>query len=147
MSAKFQIVIDCKDPPRMCAFWTVALGYVIEPPPEGFATWRAYWKNVGFQESDFGRDPDSIVDPNGKGPRIWFRTDEESKSVKNRLHLDLGVSGGRGVPFEMRKQRVEAEAARLVRSGASRLETLFAEGVDHYAVAMQDPEGNEFDIN
>jgi hypothetical protein len=38
----------------------------------------------------------------------------ESKVVKNRVHLDLGVSGGRTVPVEIRKERVEAEAGRLI---------------------------------
>jgi glyoxalase superfamily protein len=37
--------------------------------------------------------------------------------------------------------------ARLVGIGATRLETWFEEGFDHYAVGMMDPEGNEFDIN
>ena len=32
-------------------------------------------------------------------------------------------------------------------SGATRLGALTDEGLDHYAVAMLDPEGNEFDIN
>ena len=32
-------------------------------------------------------------------------------------------------------------------SGATRLQPILREGLDHYAVAMADPEGNEFDIN
>jgi hypothetical protein len=31
--------------------------------------------------------------------------------------------------------------------GARRLHTVVEEGLDHYGVAMADPEGNEFDIN
>ncbi len=31
--------------------------------------------------------------------------------------------------------------------GATRLHTIVEEGLDHYAVALTDPEGNEFDIN
>ena len=46
-----------------------------------------------------------------------------------------------------RRERVEAEAARLVSFGATRLHTKVEEGLDHYAVALTDPEGNEFDIN
>ena len=37
--------------------------------------------------------------------------------------------------------------ARLVSLGATRLRTIAEEGLDHYAVALTDPEGNEFDIN
>ena len=50
-------------------------------------------------------------------------------------------------PLETRRELVEAEAARLVALGATRLHAIVEEGLDHYAVAMTDPEGNEFDIN
>jgi predicted enzyme related to lactoylglutathione lyase len=65
----------------------------------------------------------------------------------SRLHLDIGVSGGRAVPIQTRWQRVDAEAARLADLGALLVGTLNTEGPGHYAVAMKDPEGNEFDIN
>lgn len=71
----------------------------------------------------------------------------ERKTVKNRLHLDVHASGGRAVLFEVRRQRVDAEARRLAGLGATMAAVLFEEGIDHYAVAMRDPEGNEFDIN
>jgi hypothetical protein len=71
----------------------------------------------------------------------------ERKAVKNRLHLDLGVSGGRAVPIETRRQRVDAEASRLAGLGGAIVGVLNTAGLDHYAVAMKDPEGNEFDIN
>jgi hypothetical protein len=64
--------------------------------------------------------------------------------VKNRVHLDLRVSGGRDVPLATRRPLVDAEADRLVAAGATRLRVLFTEGVDHYATVMADPEGNEF---
>lgn len=90
---------------------------------------------------------DSIVDPNGEGPRIWFQVVPEEKSIKNRLHIDVNASGGRGSSLDVRRERVEAEAERLVALGATRVRTNSEEGLDHYAVAMLDPEGNEFDIN
>ena len=71
----------------------------------------------------------------------------EPKTVKNRLHLDICASGGRAVPIATRKQRVDAEARRLTSLGATVVKVLEEEGLDHYAVAMNDPEGNEFDIN
>jgi hypothetical protein len=71
----------------------------------------------------------------------------EPKVVKNRVHLDLGVSGGRQVPLPTRRRRVDAEAERLVGAGATRLRVLSEEAVDHYAVVMADPEGNEFCLN
>ena len=59
----------------------------------------------------------------------------------------MNASDGRGSSLDTRRERVEAEAARLVLLGATRLHTNAEEGLDHYAVAMVDPEGNEFDIN
>lgn len=147
MAVKFQVVIDCKDPARMCRFWASALGYEIAPAPKGFASWDDYWRDMGVPEDDLGSGPDRLIDPSGKGPPIWFQLVDDAKTVKNRLHFDIGVSGGRNVPFETRKQRVEAEAARLSRLGATRVQAMFEEGIDHYAVAMLDPEGNEFDID
>ncbi|MCI4353338.1 MAG: VOC family protein [Thermoplasmata archaeon] len=147
MAAKFQVVIDCKDPARMTRFWASALGYEIEPPPKGFASWEDYWRDAGVPEDELGSGPDRLIDPSGDGPRIWFQQVDDAKTVKNRIHFDLGVGGGRNLPLEVRKQRVEAEAERLTRLGATRLQVLFEEGIDHYAVAMLDPEGNEFDIN
>jgi hypothetical protein len=147
MAAKFQVVIDCKDPARMCQFWTNALGYEIAPPPKGFESWDDYYRDVGVPEDELGSGPDRLIDPSGAGPAIWFQGVDETKTVKNRLHFDLGVSGGRSVPFETRKQRVDAEADRLSRLGATQIGVFFEKGVDHYAVAMLDPEGNEFDIN
>jgi hypothetical protein len=57
------------------------------------------------------------------------------------------ASGGRDTALETRRQLIEAEAARLVSLGATRRPATMEEGLDHYGVAMSDPEGNEFDIN
>jgi hypothetical protein len=97
-------------------------------------------------DDELGTGDDRIVDPNGEGPGIWFQVVPERKSVKNRIHIDVDASGGRDVPLDTRRARVEAEAARLESLGATRLRTSSEEGMDHYAVAMTDPEGNEFDI-
>jgi hypothetical protein len=93
---------------------------------------------------------DCIIDPTGNGPRFWFQMVPDVKTVKNRLHLDVHASGGRAVPLATRRERVDAEARRLASLGATILSPLGEEEedeADHYAVAMKDPEGNEFDIN
>jgi len=143
----FQVVIDCTDAERLAGFWASALGYQLEPPPAGFVTWDDYWRCVGVSEEELGVGADSIVDSDGCGPRIWFQVVPEGKRIKNRIHFDVRASGGRAVPIETRKQRVDAEASRLVDLGATMIGVLHEEGLDHYAVAMQDLEGNEFDIN
>lgn len=147
MAARFQLVIDCADPELLARFWAAALGYELEPPPDGFPDWDAYWRDLGVPEDELGGPVDSIVDPSGRAPRIWFQVVPDRKAMKNRLHIDISVSGGRTLPMETRKQRVDAEAARLVGLGATLVGALDSEGLDHYAVAMKDPEGNEFDIN
>jgi hypothetical protein len=78
---------------------------------------------------------------------MWFQRVPEPKAAKNWLHLDIGVRGGRAVPIQTRRQRVDAEAGRLADLGAVLVDVLNTEGLDHYGVAMKDPEGNEFDIN
>lgn len=147
MTARFQLVIDCADPEPLAHFWAAALGYELEQPPEGFASWDAYWRDVGVPEEELGGGADCIVDPAGRGPRIWFQVVPDRKTAKNRLHIDIHAGGGRAVPIGTRRERVDAEAARLAGLGATIIGPLDAEGIDHYAVAMRDPEGNEFDIN
>jgi hypothetical protein len=144
MATRIQVTIDCADPGRLARFWAEALGYQLEEPPAGFATWQSYWVSRGLPQEEVEDGYDSIVDPDGVGPRIWFQPVPEPKVVKNRVHLDLGVSGGRQVPLATRRQRVDAEADRLVGAGATRLRVLAEEAVDHYGVVLQDPEGNEF---
>jgi Glyoxalase-like domain len=147
MATKFQVTIDCANPALLTRFWATALGYRIEDPPAGFDSWNSYWRSIGVPEEDlgdFGGASDSIVDPEGTGPRIWFQLVPETKVVKNRLHFDLDAGGGREVPPERRKERVAAEARRLVAAGATMVHVSEPEGMDHFAVLMQDPEGNEF---
>jgi hypothetical protein len=152
MPVRFQLVVDCHDPELLAGFWAAALGYVAEPPPDGFGTWDEWRSDIGLPDSELGAGQDSITDPRGDGPRIWFHAVPDAKVVKNRLHLDIHASGGRStvdrsVPFEIRRQRVDAEAERLAGLGATITGVLTADGLDHYAVGMKDPEGNEFDIN
>ena len=154
MPARFQLVIDCTDPDLLARFWAAALGYVLEPPPEGFATWDDWRREVGFPDDELGIGADSIIDPRGEGPRIWFRVEPDAKVVKNRFHFDIHastdgpyLSSVREIPIEVRTQRVDAEAQRLAGLGATITGALTAGSLDHYAVGMKDPEGNEFDIN
>jgi catechol 2,3-dioxygenase-like lactoylglutathione lyase family enzyme len=146
MAVKLQVTIDCADPDRLAYFWADALGYKLLEPPDGFPSWREWYLSVGVSEEELGDfdGNDRLVDPDGAGPRFWFQKVPEPKVVKNRIHFDINVSGGRDVPMATRRERVDAEVERLIEAGASRLRVLAEEGIDHYAVVMQDPEGNEF---
>jgi len=147
MGVRFQLVIDCTEADVLAHFWAAALGYVLEPPPADFPTWDDWYRHLGVPEIELGVGADSIVDPDGRGPRIWFQVVPDRKLGKNRLHLDLSASGGRALPTATRRERLDAEVRRLADLGATPVGTLSAEGVDHYAVAMRDPEDNEFDGN
>ncbi len=143
----FQITFDCGDPDRMARFWAQALHYSLHEPPPGHATWQDYWRSVGVPEEELGDvGYDAIVDPRGVGPRIWFQHVPEGKTVKNRMHFDVLAGGGRTVPIDVRKQRVSEAADRLVAAGATEVRIVDSPEIDHFFVAMLDPEGNEFDV-
>src|SRR5207245_10745727 len=60
------------------------------------ATWDDWRRDIGLPDSELGIGADSIIDPRGDGPRIWFHVMPDAKVVKNRLHLDIHASGGAG---------------------------------------------------
>ena len=79
--------------------------------------------------TDIADDPSVLVEPvTGNGPRFFFQLVPETKTVKNRLHLDLAVSD------------VQAEVTRLTDLRAR----VLTEYRDHLLLA--DLEGNEFCI-
>jgi hypothetical protein len=146
----WQLTIDANDPARLVRFWAPALGYEVQPPPEGFDSWIAWYRSVGVPEEELeGAEEDfadRIQDPTGQGPKIWFQIVPERKTQKNRLHLDLYPTGrDRTLPIERRRQIVEDKVAELVLAGATvERRAADAEVGDHYFVVMHDPEGNEF---
>ena len=147
MPVRFQLVIDCADPDRLARFWAAALNYELAPAPAGFATWNDFYRELGVPEEELVDGADRISDPAGHGPAIWFHAVPDAKTVKNRLHVDIRAGGDWTDPIESRRKRVDAEASRLAALGATITGPLSEEGLDHYAVGMRDPEGNEFDIN
>ncbi|HET7678413.1 MAG TPA: VOC family protein, partial [Candidatus Limnocylindrales bacterium] len=142
MAISIQLVFDTLDPDAQARFWAAALGYMLQPPPEGFASWEDFLHAQGVPEETWN-DASAIVDPDGAGPRIYFQRVPEGKVAKNRMHLDLNVPGGGTVPLEERKRRVDGEVARLKAFGATD-ERGAMEKDGEYWVRMNDPEGNEF---
>ena len=59
------------------------------PAPGGQIADRWDRPNLGLPEAELGIGEDRIIDPQESGPRIWFQVVPESKTVKNRLHLDI----------------------------------------------------------
>ena len=142
MASKVQVAFDCVSPNRMAEFWSEALGYELQPPPPGFASWDEFADAHNVPESE--RDTRSaIIDPDG-GPRFYFQRVPESKVAKNRVHLDINLTDP-SVEITERRKLVSAEADRLVGLGATRGETF--EEFGSLWVVMQDPEGNEFCVH
>ena len=141
MATTFQVTFDSADPAAHAAFWAEALHYVLQPPPEGFDSWAAALDAWGVPP-DHRNDRAALVDPDGKGPRLFFQKVPEGKTAKNRVHLDLRAAAG--LPPEGRSDALEAECTRLVALGARRVHRLEGNAMDGVCIVMQDPEGNEF---
>ncbi|MDQ3735579.1 MAG: VOC family protein [Actinomycetota bacterium] len=136
MAHSFQISFDADDPPALASFWAIALGYIQQPPPDGFDSWPAFVESVGLPVDEADRFA-ALIDPEGRGSRLFFQQVPEGKQAKNRLHLDVNV-GTRGGDWD----KVEAHAALLRDAGA----TIVGERTDEMSrwIVMLDPEGNEF---
>jgi predicted enzyme related to lactoylglutathione lyase len=105
------LVLDCADPERLGEFWAAALDYV----------------NVGSAGAYIALYP-----RDGDGPKLLLQRVAETKSVKNRMHLDIDAVD------------VEAEAERLTDLGARRTTTDICHEHGGSWIVMADPEGNEF---
>ncbi|XRQ05265.1 VOC family protein [Actinomadura welshii] len=142
MTRDIQITFDCADPAALSAFWAEALGYRLQDPPGHFATWDEALEAMGVPP-ERRNDASAVMDPEGAGPRLFFQRVPEGKQAKNRVHLD--VRAAPGLEGEARMAALEAEAERLVKHGATRLqrhEPAPPMGAGH--IVMADPEGNEF---
>jgi catechol 2,3-dioxygenase-like lactoylglutathione lyase family enzyme len=136
---EFQVTFDCAEPERVGRFWCEVLGYVVPPPPEGFATWEDF---DGSQPPEQQGSWFACVDPSGEAPRLFFQRVPEGKVVKNRVHLDVRV--GTGLVGEERLAVLQAEGARLETLGARRVLLQLADEENESCLTMQDIEGNEF---
>jgi catechol 2,3-dioxygenase-like lactoylglutathione lyase family enzyme len=110
------LAIDARDPARVAGFWCQVLGWVVH---------------------DRGADGVVTIAPAGAragagDPTIDVVPVPETKTVKNRLHLDLRADGATR----------DEELDRLLALGARRVDV--GQGPDVDWVVLADPEGNEF---
>ena len=125
MARLHDVVFDCHRPSALARFWAGALdGYDIAPYDDAEID---RLRSMGID--DVEDDPGVLVEAPGVEPRLCFQLIPESKSVKNRVHLDL------------RCDDLAAETARLVELGARVLSTT---GPSAEWRLLADPEGNEF---
>jgi Glyoxalase-like domain len=111
----FNITFDCADPRALARFWGEVTGWpvTLEPRP-------------GCEESSVGMA--------GEGrPRLYFVRVPETKTSKNRVHLDL-MPTDRTQDEEI--TRLTGLGARIVSDRRPELGW----------VLLADPEGNEFDV-
>jgi predicted enzyme related to lactoylglutathione lyase len=105
----YSVVVDCRNPSTLARFWAEVLGY-----------------RIVFEEPDevvVSRDEDAY-------PALVFVSVPESKTVKNRLHIDLAPDDR------------DAAVERLKHLGARPVD--IGQGPDVTWVVLADPEGNEF---
>jgi hypothetical protein len=150
MSRQIQVTFDAHDPRALSSFWREVLDYVHPGPPgvdlppdaDPLAAWDDFLAKVGVPE-DQHNSRSAIEDPGGQGPRLFFQRVPEDKVAKNRVHLD--VRSAPGLQGEERMAALEAECARLVALGGSRVSRIEPDPpMEAGFIVMTDPEGNEF---
>ena len=110
MTAVFKdLCLDAVDRRTLAEWWCTAMGYVLKLGTKG--EYLGVW--IG-----------AIEDPTGAGPLIWIIEVPETKTLKNRMHLD-----------------VYGDVQELLDLGASLVRARDAEIQWH---VLADPEGNEF---
>jgi len=144
MAYDFQVTVDCADPHKLADWWAEAIGWDVEPSNEDFIRKMI---NEGYAKEEetklhqgtlVWKEGAAIVHPDepatGMRKRVLFQLVPESKTVKNRMHLDVNVG----------PENVETEHQRLIAAGATFLHR-GSQG-PHSWVTLADPEGNEFCI-
>jgi predicted enzyme related to lactoylglutathione lyase len=111
----FNITFDCTDPRALARFWGQVTGWPVTEEPR-----------PGCEESAVGMA--------GEGrPRLYFVRVPETKTSKNRVHLDL-------MPADRTQ---DEEITRLTGLGAR----IVSDRRPEFGwVLLADPEGNEFDV-
>jgi hypothetical protein len=84
-----------------------------------------------------------IIDPEGKGPAIGFLRVPEGKTAKNRMHIDIRISGEPTQDTTERRRKIRAKVVELLAEGAVEVRSQWY-GDEFGHVVMRDPEGNEF---
>ena len=147
-AVRTQVVFDAAEPHALAAFWAEALHY----EQEDLDAFISGLVNAGHVPVEYTieidgqrrwrslaslRHPDDPVDERGagKGRRILFQAVPETKTVKNRVHLDLLFG----------PEDHDAEVERLLALGATVVSV--HDGDESKWTLLVDPEGNEFDVS
>ncbi|HEY3670018.1 MAG TPA: VOC family protein [Acidimicrobiia bacterium] len=110
----FGVAIDCVDAGALATFWAEVLGRQVADDPT--------------REHAVVLVDDAVA----HGPRLAFHQVPETKTVKNRLHIDLITT------------EFDVETERLLGLGARKVRDLEQSGARW--TTFRDIEGNEFDL-
>jgi catechol 2,3-dioxygenase-like lactoylglutathione lyase family enzyme len=111
-----ELVLDCRDPAGLAAWWAEVLGYEV----------------VGTEDDGSVEIGPPGQPVHGPVPTLLFQPVPDPTPGKRRLHLDLNATD--------RDQ--DAELARLLALGATRADV--GQGGEESWHVLADPEGNEF---
>ncbi|MFV0462657.1 MAG: VOC family protein [Nostocoides sp.] len=122
----YTVVVDCRDVHAQAHWWAQTLGWpvVFEADDEAVIVPPAIAENPGAQ---------TLQDWLALGQGMVFVPVPESKTIKNRLHIDLAPHTSQDRAAEIAD--LESRGARRVDVGQTREETW---------TVLADPEGNEF---
>lgn len=132
------ITFYADDPQRLALFWGGVFGY---PPAEWDEPLKSELLAAGLTEDDLSRRG-LAEDPEGLGPRFFFNHASETKTGRNRLHLDIQATPGK----HPSREELETEKDRLVALGAEvvrLVDQAWGPSRELY-YQLRDPEGNEF---
>jgi hypothetical protein len=120
MASRFtELAIDCHQPHELAAFWCAVLDYEVIDERDDLVE-IAGWHPTA-----------EAVRAGVHAPTLVFARVPESKTVKNRLHIDISpIDRGR-----------DEEVERLLALGARHVD--IGQGEQSWVV-LADPEGNEF---
>lgn len=127
MASIANVTFACEDPATLAEFWAEAVDYELQEAPPGLL------EAIESEGGDLNAAA-AAVDPEGRGPRLFFKKMPRSRTEHIPIHLDLNAAD--------REEAVE----RLLELGASEVETK-TEATGPYTetwTVMRDPEGNGF---
>ena len=102
-----QVAIDALVGPDVIPFWRAVLGY----------------REMGDED---------LIDPNGRGPSLWFQEMDAPRPQRNRIHVDVCVPHDQG----------EARVAAALAAGGH----LVSDAMAPMWWTLADAEGNEVDV-
>ena len=108
------IVMDSQDPDSIVPFWCEVLGTE--------------------EDTRVGGDQFVLLKAAGGAPPLAFQKVPEAKTVKNRMHLEIGV------------EDLDTAKAKVLELGGSVLSDVY-ELEGYFWINVADPEGHEFDIS